>query len=189
MLSSASRRRAMTNSRNFRSGFFDGDRYRFFASCCVIVLAPRENDPRAQSAWSDSRSCVKSTPSCWKNASSSAMRTARRSSGETCPSATQCWTFLGCSPFARASLRAERHERGGGRVRSGESADVRQRQVTYADPTRTARRRRRRGRGRHLAGDARRGRAGNPGRLAGGRSRRGPHAWPARSAARRAAGR
>ena len=31
----------MISSRSFRSGFFDGDRYRFFASCCVIVLAPR----------------------------------------------------------------------------------------------------------------------------------------------------
>ena len=32
----------MISSRSLRSGFFDGDRYRFFASCCVIVLPPRD---------------------------------------------------------------------------------------------------------------------------------------------------
>ena len=36
----------MMSSRSLRSGFLDGERYRFFASCCVIVLAPREPDPK-----------------------------------------------------------------------------------------------------------------------------------------------
>src|ERR671911_325869 len=41
LLSAASRRRAMISSRSFRTGFREGDRYRFFASCCVMVLPPR----------------------------------------------------------------------------------------------------------------------------------------------------
>jgi hypothetical protein len=41
--SSTSSERAISSSRSFRIGFFDGERYRFFASCCVIVLPPRAN--------------------------------------------------------------------------------------------------------------------------------------------------
>src|SRR5579864_717256 len=39
--SASSSRSAVTASLSFRSGFRDGERYRFLASCWVIVLAPR----------------------------------------------------------------------------------------------------------------------------------------------------
>ena len=41
LLSASSSRTAVTASLSFRNSDRDGDRYRFLASCCVIVLAPR----------------------------------------------------------------------------------------------------------------------------------------------------
>jgi hypothetical protein len=55
-------RRAMISSFSLRIGprigSRAGDRYRFFASCCVIVLAPRTAVPCSQLAWIASRSCT-----------------------------------------------------------------------------------------------------------------------------------
>ena len=56
------------SSRTFRIGFFDGDRYRFFASCCVIVLPPRANSMRSMLISIDSFNSSKSMPSCFQNA-------------------------------------------------------------------------------------------------------------------------
>ncbi len=74
----------MSSSSSFRTGLRDGDRYRFLASCCVIVLPPRIRFPVVQLSWNDFSSSSKSTPSCEKNAASSATMTARLRAGEIC---------------------------------------------------------------------------------------------------------
>ena len=72
----------MISSRSFRIGFREGDRYRFFASCCVIVLPPRAKRPCSKLASIDSFNCSTSTPPCCQNALSSATSTARLRCGE-----------------------------------------------------------------------------------------------------------
>src|ERR1044072_3294010 len=74
--SASSSRSAVTASLIFRKIDRDGERYRFFASCWVIVLAPR--CPPAAHA---SRSSMKSMPWCVFNRESSAMMTIRSRTG------------------------------------------------------------------------------------------------------------
>ncbi|MNC96852.1 hypothetical protein D3C83_143290 [compost metagenome] len=62
-VNAASSRRVINSSVTFRIGFFDGDRYRFFASCCVMVLAPRRNCPSSQFFSSDALISSRSMPS------------------------------------------------------------------------------------------------------------------------------
>ena len=68
LLSASSSRTAVTASLSFRKIDRDGDRYRFLASCCVIVLAPRRPPPAHAS-----RNSMKSMPWCVLNRESSAM--------------------------------------------------------------------------------------------------------------------
>jgi len=65
----------MTISFALRSGFFDGVKYRFFASCMVIVLPPREKLRVSQSLLSAALSSFTSTPLWLKNAASSLTKT------------------------------------------------------------------------------------------------------------------
>ena len=138
--SSASSRRAMISSRSFRIGFRDGDRYRFFASCCVIVLAPRANRPCSKFVSIDSCSCSTSTPSCSPERASSATSTARFRFGE--------MRFVGDPPLvpprrlagARAPRRPQLHERRRRRVGGRERPHVRQRQVDVREHAEAERR-------------------------------------------------
>ena len=96
----------MISSRSFRSGFFDGDRYRFFASCCVIVLAPRENDPRAQSTSSDCLQLLEVHALVLKKRIVFGDEDgALQLGGDVRCSGTQRWMCRGACPFARASAR------------------------------------------------------------------------------------
>jgi len=77
LLKTSSSRNAVTASLSFRKIERDGERYRFFASCWVTVLAPR--CPPARHASCNS---MKSIPWCVLNRESSAMMIMRsRSAG------------------------------------------------------------------------------------------------------------
>jgi hypothetical protein len=55
---------AISISRILRSMLRRGDKYRFFASCCVIVLPPTASRPSPRSFSAASSTAVQSTPSC-----------------------------------------------------------------------------------------------------------------------------
>ena len=74
---------------NLADRILRGDRYRFLASCCVIVLPPRANSSRSMFTSIDSFICSKSIPSCCQNPESSATSTARFRFGR-CAHTAQC---------------------------------------------------------------------------------------------------
>ena len=82
LLSAASSRRASIISLSLRVTVRSGPRYRFFASCWVIVLPPRTVRPAARFLRIEAWISFQSSPPWLKNASSSAISTARRSCGE-----------------------------------------------------------------------------------------------------------
>src|SRR6266700_1670021 len=129
--SASSSWRAVAASFTLRIGFRDDERYRFFASCWVMVLAPRSRsrcrhaaataapNPRARSTPSASAISAGSMPTCDRNRESSAIMTMRWSTGDT--SAREVGrTGPPVRPSATARIIAvslgqrSRHHRGGG---------------------------------------------------------------------------
>ena len=62
---------AIHSSRSLRTMLLSGVRYRFLASCCVIVLPPRAKSPCSQLRAAAFSTASQSTPSCAKNFESS----------------------------------------------------------------------------------------------------------------------
>ena len=123
----------MISSRSLRSGFFDGDRYRFLASCCVMVLPPREHasarpvelERFLQLLEIDALVLPERIVFGDEHGALEVRRDPRRSS-------THCWTRRGVRPLTRAS-RAQLHERRGGRIRGTQRTDVRKREIGVDD--------------------------------------------------------
>ena len=77
LLSVRSSCQARIASRAFRRGLRDGDSHRFFASCWVMVEAPRGSSWRSTARSSASSTSARSTPPWAKKRMSSATTTAR----------------------------------------------------------------------------------------------------------------
>ena len=92
-------------SRTFRSGFREGESHRFFASCCVMVEAPRGIAFRSTACSSASSTSSRSTPWCAKNRMSSATTTARLTWTEMAAYGTQIHWTRPSRPAARWSAR------------------------------------------------------------------------------------
>ena len=111
---SASSQRVTTSSRALRASVLLVPKYRFLASCCVIVLPPRVKRPLSTFFWIDSSIAFQSTPSCPKKPWSSEERTAWMRWRETRESGTHdctgAWAFrpLASASSARCTMRRVR---------------------------------------------------------------------------------
>src|SRR5262245_23695192 len=101
-----SRRQAIASSRSLRHGVRAGERYRFLASCCVIVDPPAFSFPLSQFFSAAPRSASQSTPSCSQKRASSATTAARIIAGEMRERGTgDQSSFAGLPAFASWALR------------------------------------------------------------------------------------